>query len=437
MFTIDIANKNFNDSQKKYINTILKLDDSKTIVLETRWEDIKVKNMKQVSLQENQTIHLEYSALLQDDVSELFINYSYLDDIPTGTILWFAHSDVKLKLISNKNQILTLRCLVAWSLYPGQRVLFDNYEHKVSFLSERDKNNIIWGIQSGINILSLGALKTLEEVQGIKQFLKQHDWTNMKLFARISQKMMENGIDHILEEIDGVVIHHDDWKELSLEESCIDLVKRNWKPVIVTLHEEDLKDEEVFQQHIEYYMSLGVDLLAISEGFLDSLDEPLEHIQRIFSQLEEIETSKRHLPALKKFDDIVDDLFQEDNYIINLIPQIVKDTDAKIVLCYTGHGVTSAKIASLGMEVPLLVFTKNEFSYRYNNLLWGVKAYKISQTGNYEMFKQIGKEMIRIHFKGNIALDDKVLLVGLRENDKENTMQGLINGIELYKFKNI
>jgi hypothetical protein len=36
VFRIDVANKPFDDLQRKYIDTILKLDDSKTIVLETK-----------------------------------------------------------------------------------------------------------------------------------------------------------------------------------------------------------------------------------------------------------------------------------------------------------------------------------------------------------------------------------------------------------------
>jgi len=44
--------------------------------------------------------------------------------------------------------------------------------------------------------------------------------------------------------------------------------------------------------------------------------------------------------------------------------------------------------------------------------------------------------MIRIIFKGNISLDDKIIIVQANEgvNDEKNDM---INGIELYKFKNI
>jgi len=65
-----------------------------------------------------------------------------------------------------------------------------------------------------------------------------------------------------------------------------------------------------------------------------------------------------------------------------------------------------------------------------------VRGYKISQSFNYENLKRIGKEMIRIMFKGNISLDDKIIIVQANESAKDERTD-MINGLELYKFKNI
>lgn len=44
--------------------------------------------------------------------------------------------------------------------------------------------------------------------------------------------------------------------------------------------------------------------------------------------------------------------------------------------------------------------------------------------------------MIRIIFKGNISLDDKIIIVQANEALKDEKTS-MINGLELYKFKNI
>jgi hypothetical protein len=84
--------------------------------------------------------------------------------------------------------------------------------------------------------------------------------------------------------------------------------------------------------------------------------------------------------------------------------------------------------------VPIISFTKNDEAYRYMNLLWWVKGYKIASTFDLKNVKQIGKEMIRILFKGNISLDDKVLIM---HSQWRYWGPDTLNGVELYKFKDI
>lgn len=87
VFFIDVAHKSFDDLQRKYIDTILKLDDSKTIILETKGEEISLKNMHSFDIAEGTIIPLEYSSILEDDNSSLFINYAYTSELPLGTII--------------------------------------------------------------------------------------------------------------------------------------------------------------------------------------------------------------------------------------------------------------------------------------------------------------------------------------------------------------
>jgi hypothetical protein len=86
--------------------------------------------------------------------------------------------------------------------------------------------------------------------------------------------------------------------------------------------------------------------------------------------------------------------------------------------------------------VPIITFTKSSHTYRFLNVVWWLKWYKISQSFNYENLKRIWKEMIRIIFKWNISLDDKVLIVQSHELN-DDVKSDMINWIELYQFKNI
>ncbi|MEI6425786.1 MAG: pyruvate kinase alpha/beta domain-containing protein [Candidatus Absconditabacteria bacterium] len=130
------------------------------------------------------------------------------------------------------------------------------------------------------------------------------------------------------------------------------------------------------------------------------------------------------------------DNFLVRDYIIYNAYRITKEIEVKAIVSFTENGYTSARLSTLSPEVPVIAFTKIDETYRYINMLRGVRGYKISQSFNYENLKRVGKEMIRIIFKGNISLDDKIIIVQANEIVKDEKT-GMINGLELYKFKNI
>jgi hypothetical protein len=69
--------------------------------------------------------------------------------------------------------------------------------------------------------------------------------------------------------------------------------------------------------------------------------------------------------------------------------------------------------------------------------LWAVKWYKISNSFDYQHVKKIGKEIIRIIFKGNISLDDKILILHANDAGESEMPDSIMNGVEVYKFKDI
>jgi pyruvate kinase len=163
-------------------------------------------------------------------------------------------------------------------------------------------------------------------------------------------------------------------------------------------------------------------------------EETFTTIEKLLHALEKSESKVKQIGEedfYKKNDD-----FLVRDYIIYNANRITEEINVKAVVSFTENGYTTARISSLAPKVPVIAFTKEDETYRYINLLRGVRGYKISQSFNYENLKRVGKEMIRIIFKGNISLDDKIVIVQANEIIKDEKT-GMINGLELYKFKNI
>lgn len=177
-------------------------------------------------------------------------------------------------------------------------------------------------------------------------------------------------LEALVHTADGVMIHHNDRKRLDDEIDFIHTIKSYHKPIILVLNTRDLQDQSWLEKRIEDYIALGVDVISLSESLLTESDDPLDAIQSGFAAIQDQEARLVDLMQSRKLSYLnADGIVNENDYLINILPNLIKDTHAKIILCYTSDGSTAAKLSTLSMDVPLLVFTRDDFSYRYNNLL--------------------------------------------------------------------
>ena len=438
VFRVDLSEKSFDDSQKKYIDTILKLDNSKTIMLETKGEEVIVKNMHNISYAQSQDITIEFSEYKEDEQDILFINYAHLHDVSAWSQIRFVGSDVVIDVVRADDEKVYGRVSTPGVVGYGHKIQFENYKPILSFLSEKDKKDVIRWLQSGVNMIAASAVKSGHDIQDLQQFLEQNNGQGVKVVARIHTKAAFENIDDIVTHADGIIFGHDDTGMLS-DWSMIDamgmveLCKKAGKPFILSMTKEVFfAHEKALHDFVVPYEQLWVDSFMLSADVVNE-EEPLHAVFTLHESINKIED---FAPLSDRLHYSVDDEMEVSNYIIKNAYNVTKELPIKAIVCYTDNGYTPARLASLRSDIPVIAFTRSDPVYRYINMLRWVKWYKISQNFDYQHLKRIGKEMIRIIFKWNISLDDKILIVQANEsNNIEKT--DMINGIELYKFKDI
>lgn len=427
------------ETKRKYIDIILKLDSSKTIMLDLRGPEIRTKNKEDLTFVKDQIVEIAYSEFFQNNEEQLLIDYPNIQRIPIGTVMSLDNDRVKVLITEHKEDYLVGKIVVAWSLRIHNVVDFDNYIPKLPFLTEKDKEQIIWGIDNKINMISVGYLRDAENIGHIKAFLAEHGGKRVKVIAKIeTTEAIENFVS-IVEAGDGVILNREKVDILlkhtqtsTSKNELIRLAHIHGKPVIIsaglTVTWKD--NEETIATLIEE-IKLGVDAVMLTKESAVG-EEPLDTIMMLY----ELVNDPTYQPATAyQLTDInhSDDMLVAD-YIINLTYQASQQLDVKAIICPTESGYAPARLSALKPPVPIISFTKNDEAYRYMNLLRWVKGYKIASTFDLKNVKQIGKEMIRILFKGNISLDDKILIM---HSQWRYGWPETLNGVELYKFKDI
>ena len=428
----------FDDNNKKYIDTIMKLDNSKTILLETRGADIRVKNVVDIKVKEKQKIEIDYSEYAQEHEKKLFLDAPFLHELKVGQQIKFQQSGVIIKIKSVEETGSIAEVVQGGWIIQFDRAQFPGYDNVLPFLGERDKKDILRGLEYGTHIIGCSLTRTKHDILEMKQFLASKHADKVKVLAKIETKEALVNFKEILETADGIILIFDKieklLKEMKLtDEMLIQECKKIGKPVVVTfVGKSDGKSYTLLNEtQIKKFCSRGADAYMIDTMLQE--DDPLEVITQLTQSLDtyELKIAEKELSHFYENNE-----FMVRDYIIYNACRTTKEVSVRAIVSYSGNGYSAARLSSLAPRVPVIDFTKTDETYRYLNMLRGVRGYKISQSFSYENLKRVGKEMIRIIFKGNISLDDKVIIMQANESlGDEKT--GMINGLELYKFKNI
>ena len=84
----------------------MKLDNSKTIMMETRGSDIRVKNVMDIKLKVKQNIEIDYSEYAQEHDKKIFVDAPFLHELKIGQTIKFQQSGVVIKIKSIKENII-------------------------------------------------------------------------------------------------------------------------------------------------------------------------------------------------------------------------------------------------------------------------------------------------------------------------------------------
>ncbi len=430
--------KGYDDNNKKYIDTLMKLDNSKTVILETKGIDIRIKNTWDLAVKKWDKWTAEFSDYAQEWLNKIYIDYPELWNLKEGTIITCQQSNVELKVLETKEDTAEVEVVNAGKgkIIQYDRVLFrDLNNFAEDEISEKDKKDILRWLEYGSHVLGVSCTNSANHIKSAKEFLENNNAKDMKIFAKIETENWLKNLDSILEVADGIIFWIDAFPSLKKEDviEIIRKIKDAGKPILLTkVAVEYWADfEKKFWDEILEYSKEAVDGIMLETFLIE--DEVFDAIEKTGNILSDIE-NKLNEKALKRFEKEWD--FEVRDYIIYNAFRSWNELGIKTAICFTENGYTASRFSSLAPKIPVITFTQSKETYRYLSLVWWVKGYKISQSFNYENLKKIWKEMIRMIFKWNISLDDKILILQANETiDSEKW--DMINGIELYNFKNI
>ncbi|VEU80548.1 pyruvate kinase [Haploplasma axanthum] len=136
------------------------------------------------------------------------INYPGLyDDVEVGTVLLIDDGYLQTDVIAKnaKDRSITIKARNTHRIKNRRGVNVPNTKINMPFLSEKDRNDIIFGAQVGVDFIAASFVQTAEDVLSIKALLKEHKAEQIQVIAKIENQEGVDNLDEIIEAADGIM----------------------------------------------------------------------------------------------------------------------------------------------------------------------------------------------------------------------------------------
>jgi len=343
------------------------------------------------------------------------IDYPYVaEEAEPATQVLLDDGLLELEVEEIQGNAVICRVVTGGILKSHKGVNFPTLNLRLPSMTEKDKQDLEFGVEQGVDIISLSFVRRAEDVQELKALLKEKG-ADIPVLAKLEKPQAIANLEAIVNECDAIMVARGDLGvEMSsekvplIQKRIIRMCNQKGIPVITAtqmldsmIHNPRPTRAEV--SDVANAIMDGTDAVMLS-GESAVGDYPVESVQmlaRIATDVEP-ETEYVNYPPSE-----IDDPHAISE-AINAIDQVI-DLSYIVTFTETGH---SAKLAAAERpSVPVIAVTESYQVYHRLNLAWGVKPLLVEHLADTidGMFQQIDHCLMdrKLAVRG-----DKVLIIG-------------------------
>lgn len=367
------------------------------ILLDTKGPEIRtgeLKDHKKVTLKENQTFVLTTSEV-EGDNERVSITYKGLpQDVTAGGQILIDDGLICLEVQETTGTEIVCRVINGGELGEKKGINVPNVSIKLPNLTEKDKSDLLFGIEQGIDFVAASFIRNAEAIYEIKDLLRENGGEGIDVIAKIENAEGVENIDSIIDAADGIMVARGDLGvEIPasdvphVQKIIIEKCNHKYKPVITATQMLDsmIRNPRPTRAEVSDVANAiydGTDAVMLS-GETAQGKYPVEAVQMMAKIAE---SSEQFL----KFDMYRDTkaLLGKQNVSSAVgfaAVTMVERLNASCIVTPTMSGQTARVISNLRPSVPIYGVTPNERTRRKMQLYWGVKpitGYEEDSTEN-------------------------------------------------------
>ena len=304
-------------------------------------------------------------------------------DVQPGGTIMLDDGLIKLQIVTVNDTDIVFKVLNSGKIKNKKGVNVPGVHLSMPYMSQRDRDDIIFGAQQGFDFIAASFVRTAQDVYDIRNLLNEYD-SNIRIIAKIENREGVNNIDSILSAADAVMVARGDlgveidFTELpGIQKDIIDRSFSFGKPIVTATQMLDsmMVNPRPTRAEISDVANAiydGTSAIMLS-GETAAGDYPVEALKTMSAIAERTENeehyrSQRHAEIQISVSDAT----------AHAACLTAKDVNAAAIVTVSESGNTARLLSKYRPKQPIIACVMDEQVQRQLSLSWGITPLMMS-----------------------------------------------------------
>lgn len=326
------------------------------------------------------------------DEQEVSLTFPSLPQkVKKGDCIFLADGTLELKVKEFTSTDIICRVVRGGKLTSHQGVNIPNISIDIPSLTEKDYQDILFGIKNKVDFIGLSFIRRAEDVLKVRKILKENKAEEISLIAKIEKKEAVDNLKEIIEASDGIMVARGDLGvEIPLEN--VPLVQKNiikkcnfvGKPVITAT--------QMLMSMMSNPRPSRAEVTDVANAILDGTDAIMLSEETAVGNypLEAVETMNKIALRIEKAIDYEKILSERSisvkptnaDAISHATCQVALDLKVKAIVTFTFSGSTARMVSRYRPPVPIIAASTQDSTVKKLTLSWGVYPFKTEELAD-------------------------------------------------------
>lgn len=402
-----------------------KLNKPIAIMLDTKGPEYRIKTFenKKITLNDGDIFTFTTEDIVgnRERVSVTYKNLT--EDLEPGDSILVNNGLVIFEVTEIKGCDVICKVVSGGVLSDRKSMNFPNKVLKSEYLSEQDREDILFGIRNDVDFIAASFVSNKEDVTAVRKLLDENGGKDIDIIAKIENRAGVDNIDEICEVADGIMVARGD---LGVEIPFVEVpaIQKHLIKKCRLLGKRVITATEMLESMITNPRPTRAEISDVANAVYDGSSAVMlsgetaagKHpVESVRNMAEIAEYTEKHIDYKRWFN-------TTEYKIINIIDAISHatcamaiDVNAKCIVVNSITGKTARMVSRFRCPAEIIGVTTNRKAWRQLNLSWGVTPVLEEEYNSLDIvFYQ--------------SLNDAKNILGLKPGDNVVLTGGQING---------